>query len=191
VTFGNSRHDTGINRISVIRPTDRSTRASAGRAITVVIWEPVSGFEPLACRLQEVRPRAPCVLAAQMPRVIALTALAALGLFCASSHEPFHAHGGQGSMVVTERSGRSRRNGAAICHGPTGQSIRTSRSGRFDQDIRSGRCTAESGRTWIKGLHCAPPRPGVSAGSALGGPPVHAGPQPRRSDQITTGHGKL
>jgi hypothetical protein len=29
-------------------------------------WEPVSGIEPLTCRLQEVRPRAPFELAAQM-----------------------------------------------------------------------------------------------------------------------------
>ena len=55
--------------------------------------EPVSGFEPLACRLQEVRPHAPYALAAPMTHVIALTALAALGLSRASSHEPSHADG--------------------------------------------------------------------------------------------------
>jgi hypothetical protein len=60
------------------------------------IWpmmEPVSGFEPLACRLQEVRPRATRALTARMTRVIALMALAALGLSGAPSHEPFHARG--------------------------------------------------------------------------------------------------
>ena len=67
-------------------------------------WEPVSGFEPLACRLQEVCSQAAHALAAPMTQAIALTAPAALGLFCASSHEPFHAHGGQESMAVTERS---------------------------------------------------------------------------------------
>src|ERR1700683_4015927 len=40
-----------------------------------------------------------------MTQAIALTAPAALELFCVSSHEPFHAHGGQESMAVTERSG--------------------------------------------------------------------------------------
>jgi hypothetical protein len=52
--------------------------------------EPVSGFEPLACRLQEVRPNAPSVLAAQMTRIIALMALTALGLFGKPVHEPVH-----------------------------------------------------------------------------------------------------
>ena len=56
-------------------------------------WEPVSGFEPLACRLQEVRHRAICALAAQMTRIIALMALAALGLSGTPSHEPSHARG--------------------------------------------------------------------------------------------------
>ena len=53
-------------------------------------WEPVSGFEPLACRLQEVRPHAPSALAAQMAQLIALTAVVALGLADAPFHEPFH-----------------------------------------------------------------------------------------------------
>jgi hypothetical protein len=55
--------------------------------------EPVSGFEPLTCRLQEVRLHAPNALAAPMTRGIALTALAALGLSGAPFHEPFHARG--------------------------------------------------------------------------------------------------
>jgi len=54
----------------------------------------VSGFEPLACRLQEVCSQAAHTLAAQMAQVIALMTLTALGLFAASSHEPFHAGGG-------------------------------------------------------------------------------------------------
>jgi len=76
-------------------------KAKAGLPLN---WEPVSGFEPLACRLQEVRPRAPSALAAQMTRVIALTAPAALGLSGGWFHEPFHADGRQRSMIVTERS---------------------------------------------------------------------------------------
>jgi hypothetical protein len=59
-----------------------------------VTWEPVSGFEPLACRLQEARPHAACALAAPMAHVNALTTLAALGLSGASFHEPFHADDG-------------------------------------------------------------------------------------------------
>ena len=65
---------------------------------------PVSGIEPLTCRLQEVRPRALYALAAPMAHVIALTALAALGLSRASFHELFHADGRQWPMTVTERS---------------------------------------------------------------------------------------
>src|SRR5689334_3505220 len=58
-----------------------------GEPSPYLTWEPVSGFEPLTCRLQEIRPRPPCALAARMARVIALTAPTALELFCASSHE--------------------------------------------------------------------------------------------------------
>ena len=57
-------------------------------------WEPVSGFEALTCRLQEVQPRAPSALAAWMAQVIAPMAPAALALFGGSSHEPFHADSG-------------------------------------------------------------------------------------------------
>jgi hypothetical protein len=64
------------------------------------------GSESMTCRLQEIRPRAPCALAARMARVIALTAPTAPGLFCASSHEPSHADGGRESVAVTERSGQ-------------------------------------------------------------------------------------
>ena len=42
-----------------------------------------------------------------MAQVIALTALAALGLSGAPFHEPFHADGRQWSMAVTERSDRN------------------------------------------------------------------------------------
>jgi len=66
-------------------------------------WEPVSGFEPLTCRLQEVCSQAAHALAAPMAQSIALMAPTALGLFGASSHEPFHADGRQWSMAVTER----------------------------------------------------------------------------------------
>ena len=55
---------------------------------------PVSGFEPLTCRLQEVRPLAPSALAVPMTRVIALIAPVALGLSRRTFHEPFHADEG-------------------------------------------------------------------------------------------------
>jgi hypothetical protein len=47
-------------------------------AYNLLTWEPVSGFEPLTCRLQEVRPYALSVLTAAMAQVIPLTAPAAL-----------------------------------------------------------------------------------------------------------------
>src|SRR5439155_13450161 len=45
-------------------------------------------------------------LTAPTAQANAPTAPAALGLFCASSHEPFHADGGQKPMAVTGRSGQ-------------------------------------------------------------------------------------
>jgi len=85
-TFGDSRHGSRIGRISVIRSTNRVL----ARLKDLLTWEPVSGFEPLACRLQEVRPPAPCPLAAPMAQIFALMALASLGLFGGPFHEPFH-----------------------------------------------------------------------------------------------------
>ena len=54
--------------------------------------------------LREVRPHALSPLAAQMTRIIALMALAALGLSEASVHEPVHGRRQATSMVVTQRS---------------------------------------------------------------------------------------
>jgi carbonic anhydrase/acetyltransferase-like protein (isoleucine patch superfamily) len=61
----------------------------------------------MTCRLQEVCSQAAHALAAPMAQSTALMAPTALGLFGASSHEPFHADGGQRSMAVTERSGKT------------------------------------------------------------------------------------
>lgn len=107
---------------------------SKGR-LPPLTWEPVSGIEPLTCRLQEIRPRAPCALAARMARVIALTAPTALGLFCASSHEPSHADGGQESVIVTERSGQE----------PPRRCCDLPWSDRTVNVVCQCRCTAESG----------------------------------------------
>ena len=76
-------------------------------------WEPVSGFEPLACRLQEVRPRAPNALAAQITRIIALMALTALGLPGEPFHEPFHDPPQRPLRSVTMRRARAPLPGAA------------------------------------------------------------------------------
>jgi hypothetical protein len=55
------------------------------------LWEPVSGIEPLTCRLQEVRFVTICALTALMPRIIALMALVELGFSGGSSHDSSHA----------------------------------------------------------------------------------------------------
>ena len=117
----------------------------------------MSGIEPLTCRLQEVCSQAAHALAAPMTQAIALKALAALGLFCASSHEPFHANGGQASMAATERGGQR-------------PPQRRPRFAMVRKDSRLGRCTAESGRTWIKAARCARRGSAPALGLCLGRP---------------------
>ena len=39
--------------MTVIRSTNRSTQRGCEAAITILTWEPVSGIEPLTCRLQD------------------------------------------------------------------------------------------------------------------------------------------
>jgi hypothetical protein len=53
--------------------------------------EPVSGFEPLACRLQAARFVTICTLTALMAQVIALMALVELEFPGSSSHDSSHA----------------------------------------------------------------------------------------------------
>jgi len=91
VTLGNSRPSNTVTRTSDIRSTERAGTESK-RPLT---WEPVSGIEPLTCRFQEGWPRALGALAARLTLVIALMALAALGVSRAPFHEPFHADGGR------------------------------------------------------------------------------------------------
>jgi len=55
--------------------------------------EPPIGIEPMTYALREARSRAARTLAAPIARIIALTALAALGLSKDPFHEPFHARG--------------------------------------------------------------------------------------------------
>jgi hypothetical protein len=77
--------------VSVMQPT--LVDPGASRAETPSYLEPVSGIEPLTCRLQEVRHYARWALAAQMAQIIALTALTTLGLSGAPVHEPVHGRG--------------------------------------------------------------------------------------------------
>jgi hypothetical protein len=56
-----------------------------------LIWEPVSGFEPLTCRLQEVRPSAPRALPAPIAQPGARMALSSLDFSGWTFHDPFHA----------------------------------------------------------------------------------------------------
>ena len=77
--------------MTVIRSTKRSTQRGCEATIPLLTWEPVSGIEPLTCRLQEVRFVAICALTALMPRVIALMALTELGFSGGSSHDSSHA----------------------------------------------------------------------------------------------------
>ena len=55
--------------------------------------EPPIGIEPMIYALRGARDLAAQALAAPIPRIIALTALAALGLFKDPFHDPFHARG--------------------------------------------------------------------------------------------------
>ncbi len=129
----------------------------------------------MACRLQEVRPRAPSVLAARMAQAIALTALAVLGLSGAPVHEPVHADGGQRPIAVTER---SERNPPQRCRNLTTWSNRTGHP--------PVRCAAELSRTRSSGA--AAQRRGPTSVPPLGlGRPArrtlghHAQPLPDRS----------
>ena len=61
-------------------------RAGTRRGNTSLTREPVSGIEPLTCRLQEVCFVAICTLTALMPHVIAPMALTELGFPGGSSH---------------------------------------------------------------------------------------------------------
>jgi hypothetical protein len=61
------------------------------RANNPLNWKPVSGIEPLTCRLQEARFVTICTLTALMAQVIALMALVELEFPGSSSHDSSHA----------------------------------------------------------------------------------------------------
>src|SRR5215467_12580030 len=65
--------------------------AGRGRSKHGIRLEPVSGFEPLTCRLQEVWPSAPCALPAQIVQPGARMALSTLGFSGWPFHATFHA----------------------------------------------------------------------------------------------------
>ncbi len=79
--------------LKLFEPITKSALVCARCATTKMLTEPVATrpVRVMACRLQEVRPRAPCTLPAQMTRTIRIDDLAALGLSGASFHEPSHA----------------------------------------------------------------------------------------------------
>jgi hypothetical protein len=142
-----------VDRQHDVTTRRRSTIKAEATAKLPLNREPVSGFEPLASRLQEVRPRAPSALAAPMTQVIALTAPAALGFSGATFHEPFHADGGRRPMAVTERSDLTAEQRCNLTTRSTGQSNRSLRyriGPYFDQARRLRRS-----------------RPGVSARAAV------------------------
>ena len=127
------------------------TRVEMRRA-PLMTWEPVGGFEPPTCRLQEIRPRTPSALAAPMARVIAPTALAALGLSSAAFHETFHADGRYWPVPITER----RRSGLAQRRlhllAPTQSHVARTIGWLRRFAVRAG-CGAGSGRALSSGLY--------------------------------------
>ena len=81
------------------RSTDRAPTALK----TSLTWEPVSGFEPLACRLQEVRPSALSARPARIPQTGAAMALISPGFTSKPVHEPVHDSHSDRRMLTTER----------------------------------------------------------------------------------------
>ena len=66
-------------------------------------WEPPIGIEPMTYALREACSAASRALPAQMPRIIALTAPAALVLSKDPFHEPFHARRVRHAVLFTAR----------------------------------------------------------------------------------------
>src|SRR5215471_9470048 len=60
---------------------------------TCMTWEPVAGFEPAPCRLQEVWPSAPRALPAPIAQPDAGVALSTLDFSGWTFHDAFHATG--------------------------------------------------------------------------------------------------
>ena len=79
----------------IIRNADiRSTTVTiVSVRIMLSSWEPPIGIEPMTYALRGACARPACALAAPIAPVIALTALAALGLPDDPVHEPVHARG--------------------------------------------------------------------------------------------------
>ena len=72
---------------------NRSTEPKASVRIKLSSWEPPIGIEPMTYALRGTRSLTGHALAAALAWIIALTALAALGLSGMPFHEPFHARG--------------------------------------------------------------------------------------------------
>ena len=69
----------------------RSRQTKENASLTYWYIEPVSGFEPLTCRLQEACSRALCPLPAPMPHESATAAPITRGFPDGPFHDPFHA----------------------------------------------------------------------------------------------------
>jgi hypothetical protein len=76
-------------------------------------WEPVSGIEPLTCRLQEPGLTAPGALPALTLQNATQNALNALAITAAPFHEPFHGRFG-GSVTLRARGGQGLRPAALL-----------------------------------------------------------------------------
>src|SRR5215468_7987682 len=87
----------------VPRPRVRNPPDARKYAFDLQIYRAALGNQPQTYALRGARPRAAHTLAAPIPRIIALTALAALGLSKDPFHEPFHARALRHAFLFTVR----------------------------------------------------------------------------------------
>ena len=122
VPGGHATLQPSVQRHDRQRARDQDFRSSA-RISADVYMEPVSGFEPLTCRLHEACSQALGPLAAPMPHESATIAPRTLGLSAPPFHDPFHAGplaqadglGGSVTLFLTEVNGtRSYVSSAAV-----------------------------------------------------------------------------
>src|SRR5262249_35896771 len=94
-----------------LRPTPHSCQ----RRNSALTWEPVAGFEPAPCRLQEVRPSAPRALPAQIAQPGARMALSTLDISGWPCHATCHATSIVGSAYEVTRGYLRGAFGQALC----------------------------------------------------------------------------
>jgi hypothetical protein len=109
----------------------------------------------------------PCALAAQIARIMALTALIALGLSDASFHEPFHAEARQSGHPVTVRN--LNENTACVAASVTAVTVQwLIRARSLLLTITTAPCTERTGSTDDREN-----RTGSTRSAAIPGDPVH------------------